>query len=119
MAACGDQVGAYVLFFTPREGGSDWRNSGSWRSAEEIPGVRVLADEDGRERARFGVETSGHVLLYVAGKLAFSGGITRSRGHSGDNAGRQAIVDLLRQGSAAIPGSSVFGCPLCNQGPIE
>ena len=63
-----------------------------WEHARAIPGVRVTADRDGLEAQRFGALTSGHALLYdSAGRLAFSGGITSGRGHSGDNAGRSAI----------------------------
>jgi hypothetical protein len=75
--------------------------------------VSVAADDEGREHARFGVETSGHVLLYdAAGKLMFSGGITPSRGHSGDNTGRDAVVRLLRHGGVERTKTPVFGCSL-------
>ena len=50
----------------------------------------------------------------------FAGGITASRGHSGDNAGRSVLVALLH-GAGPRPGgpvarhtSPVFGCPLTN-----
>jgi len=59
------------------------------------------------------VTTSGHVVLYDAdGKLVFNGGITSSRGHSGDNAGRAAITKLVHHESAAVPEAPVFGCSL-------
>ena len=61
---------------------------------------------------RFGVETSGQTLLYAGGSLAFSGGITGSRGHAGTNAGETALIALLTRGDADRRGTSVFGCPL-------
>jgi len=65
------------------------------------------------EARRFGVETSGQTLLYDAGgRLIFSGGITGSRGHAGDNAGEAALVALLTSGQADRRATSVFGCPL-------
>jgi len=77
----------------------------------------VLTDEDGIEARSFGAVTSGQALLYSAqGRLLFSGGITESRGHSGDNAGRSAIESLVMNGSEGLrtPASTpVYGCPLC------
>jgi hypothetical protein len=42
----------------------------------------------------------------------FSGGITGSRGHSGDNAGRSAIVSLVNGESTETAETFVFGCSL-------
>jgi hypothetical protein len=88
-----------------------------WRSAEAIPGVTVRADQDGNEARCFQAKTSGHVALYdVHGKLLFSGGITSSRGHSGDNAGRSAIMKLLKH-EMAVGETPVFGCSLLSPEP--
>jgi len=58
--------------------------------------VTIVTDADGAEANRFGAETSGHTLLFDFGRrLLFSGGITDSRGHTGDNAGESAIVALI------------------------
>ena len=73
----------------------------------------MLRDADGREAKRFGVETSGQTLLYDAnGRLIFSGGITGSRGHVGENAGELALISLINGGQAERNATSVFGCPL-------
>src|SRR5712691_5642885 len=59
--------------------------------------------------------TSGQTVLYDSqGRLLFSGGITGSRGHSGDNAGRSSIVSLVNAGVADQKETIVFGCPLFN-----
>ncbi len=114
MARCGDGVAAHVLFFQPGAAGDDWAETDLWKTAAAIPGVRVHRDLDGTESRRFGVETSGHVLLYGAdGTLAFSGGITLSRGHEGDNPGSTAILAALRHSFAPQPAAGpTFGCPL-------
>lgn len=84
-----------------------------WRQASAIPGVRTLIDAQGKEARRFNVMTSGHVLGFDKnGRLAFSGGITASRGHAGDNPGAQAAVQLINSGQAPIDKSKVFGCSL-------
>ncbi len=65
------------------------------------------------EAGRFGVKGSGHVLLYQpSGRLVFSGGITPSRGHEGDNPGRAAVISLVLQGRSPVNRTPVYGCPL-------
>jgi hypothetical protein len=52
-------------------------------------------------------------MLYdVNGRLLFSGGITGSRGHAGDNAGRTAILALLHREASGRNDTFVFGCSL-------
>lgn len=82
-----------------------------WRAAERIPGVRVVRD-DGAEARRFGARVSGQVLVYDGGgRLRFNGGITGSRGHEGDNAGRSAVESMLA-GRPHAATAFVFGCLL-------
>jgi hypothetical protein len=103
----------YILFLKPAGFEAGWEQTDTWRAASALPHVRVLRDDDGVEARRFGVATSGQTLLYDdAGALVFSGGITGSRGHAGDNAGAAALVDLLTRGAADRRASNVFGCPL-------
>ena len=106
-------VNVKALFVRPADFGEAWEKTDLWSSATEIPSVSVTTDDKGVEARRFGSETSGQVALYSAeGQLLFSGGITGSRGHSGDNEGRTAILSLLTTGKAAKTETPVFGCPL-------
>ena len=106
---------AYVLFLKPVGFPDDWEKTDLWQSASAIPGVTALADSNGLEAKRFNVQTSGHTILYDAeGKLVFSGGITAARGHSGDNAGRDAIVSFLNDGKKPQSQAPVFGCSIVN-----
>jgi hypothetical protein len=115
MAHSQGRVTAYVLFLKPSGFVEDWEKTDLWQSAASIPGVNVVADESGAEARRFHAATSGQTLLFDAeGRLLFSGGITGSRGHSGDNAGRSAIVSLVNAGVAERTETFVFGCPLFN-----
>jgi hypothetical protein len=103
----------YILFLKPEGFDEGWEKTGLWRAAAALPNVTVLRDDSGAEARRFGVVTSGQTLLYDRrGALVFSGGITGSRGHAGDNAGEAALVDLLTRGTADRRASNVFGCPL-------
>jgi len=115
MAHCQGRVNAYVVLMKPHGFADDWVETDLWRHALRIPGVSVLVDEDGTETHQFRAETSGQVLLYgTDGRLLFSGGITGSRGHVGDNFGESAIESLINTGSADNDHGLVFGCPLFN-----
>ena len=113
MARVQGTLHAYVLFLKPQNSGPAWDDTGLRRSAAEIPGVTVLSGVDGVEAHRFGAETSGHTVLFDdRGQLLFSGGITESRGHPGDNAGESAIVSLANTHTSARAKTFVFGCSL-------
>lgn len=113
MAQSQGRVTAYVLFLKPPSFTDDWEKTDLWGSAAAIPGVNVMRDTDGVEAARFHAATSGQTMLYDAnGRLLFHGGITSARGHSGDNAGRSAIVSLLNDGEAEQTETAVYGCQL-------
>jgi hypothetical protein len=106
-------VDANVIFVRPEGFPQEWEKTDLWSSAAMIPGVRVWVDEGGVEARRFGSKTSGQILLYSEkGDLQFSGGITATRGHSGESAGRRSILALLTNGSAEQRTTPVYGCPL-------
>ena len=116
MARLQGRVAAYVLFVKPKGAGSDWEDTDLRRSAEAIPGVKVVFDPDGAEARRFGAETSGHTQLFgTNGRLLFSGGITASRGHAGYNAGEHAIIALVNNQTPARTQTLVFGCSLASR----
>lgn len=76
-----------------------------------MKGVKMVDDVEGKEAARFGAETSGHVMLYdKASRLIFSGGITGARGRIGDNPGARAVIAHLMGNSNERAGSPTFGC---------
>ncbi len=88
--------------------------SETWQRANRISGANVVTDSSGRETAVFGVQTSGHVVLYgVDGALLFSGGITASRGHRGTNPATRQVEELIRNQNVQTGASwPVFGCSL-------
>jgi hypothetical protein len=104
---------AYVVFSKPKDESEEWTATDLRASAEAIPNVRILIDEDDRETKIFNAQTSGLTLLYDrAGNLRFGGGITASRGHEGDNAGSRAVFEIVAKDSAENAETFVFGCPL-------
>ncbi|MCU1265595.1 MAG: hypothetical protein JWM21_1913 [Acidobacteria bacterium] len=115
MAHSQGRLTAYVLFLKPDGFAPGWEQTELWQSASRIPGVTAVLDGDGNEARLFHAATSGQTALYdPQGLLLFSGGITGSRGHSGDNAGRSAIVSLVNAGVPDRTETSVYGCPLFN-----
>jgi len=110
------KVQAYVVFIKPKDENEQWTQTDTLASAEAIPGLHVLIDEDQRETEIFNAQTSGLVLLYDRqGNLRFNGGITASRGLEGDNAGSRAIFEIVMQEVDKSAQTSVFGCPLHNK----
>lgn len=103
----------YVVFIASKDNKLDWFESESVRQARALPGVRVVLDYSGDAERGFHVLTSGTTLLYDRkGTLVFQGGITGSRGHSGDNAGRSAVVALVNGTRVPAAKTAVFGCSL-------
>jgi hypothetical protein len=113
MALLQNRATATVVFVRPPGFSEDWEMTDLWRSAARIPGVAVLDDRNGVEASRFGAQASGQTMLYDAdGTLRFSGGITASRGHSGDGPGRSAILSIVNTGNSSTSRTSVYGCSL-------
>lgn len=106
----------YFVFMKPLDADENWTKTDLRASAEALPNVRVLIDENERETTLFNAQTSGLILLYDRkGNLKYNGGITSSRGHEGDNAARQAIYNIIKFDSDENSKMPVFGCPLRNK----
>src|SRR6185295_7788149 len=117
LARASTRPSTYVLFLKPEGVANGWEQTSLWKTAAAIPGVTLVRDDDGREAQRFGSVTSGQTLLYDGGgALRFNGGITGSRAHAGDNAGRRSLVALLGGERAERDMTNVFGCPLFDAG---
>lgn len=118
MSKHGSNIKAYVLFLNPRSTPKEWKKTDLWHSAEAIPGVMVLPDNEGMEARRFNSATSGQTMVYDAkGRLLFTGGITAARGHIGDNLGLDSLAQALNKKplnkKPLNPKTSlVFGCSL-------
>ncbi len=107
------KVNAYVLFVKPKQFNQGWVETDLFKHAREISGVQVMVDDEGKLAKLFGGTTSGQTFLYdPQGHLVFSGGITDSRGHSGDNVGRSTIVALIQQKPVGAHSTKFFGCLL-------
>jgi hypothetical protein len=116
LAQGNDLFETFILFAKPAGAPEDWFATDLWRTARLIRGATTVEDQAATEAHRFNVETSGTSLLYSpSGELLFQGGLTRARGHSGDNAGRDAVLALARGTVRKGTHTPVFGCPLFNE----
>jgi hypothetical protein len=107
------RASVHLYFYRPKGADRAWAHSDLYRTASAIPDVTVHEDEDGAEARLFHGETSGHTVLYSQkGELLFDGGITESRGHSGDSSGRAAVVGLLLGEPVAATRTPIFGCDI-------
>ena len=118
MSRAHNQIEATVLFYLPSDYPEAWNKTDLWHKAGHIPGTIVRSDLGGKEAAKFKASTSGQTFLFdSSGKTLFVGGITPSRGHSGDNSGRSIILSAATQGinKNEIQKSFVFGCSLSSK----
>jgi hypothetical protein len=112
----GSLMSPTIVFLKPPGFDEKWEQTDLWRTAHSIPGATVICDADGVETVRFRARASGETLLYDRqGNLLFHGGITASRGHHGDNAGRSALELLLAGGTCSVTQTPVFGCSLAER----
>lgn len=108
-----DSVTTYALLFVPRNHVELWESNPFKERLERIPGVNIIQDTDGELAHAFGIETSGHVLLYAPdGNLKFSGGITDGRAHEGTSYSETYLENLIDQKENKRRDFHVFGCHL-------
>lgn len=102
-----------VFFFKPKKRNLEWVKAELWNQAKGISGINLEIDEDGIQAQRYGALTSGQTLLYTnKGQLIFSGGITISRGHVGENPGAEAIKLYFRSPYQTLIQTPLFGCSI-------
>ena len=102
-----------IVFYEPLSMDSAWVRGDLWGRANALPGVAVISDPGGGLIKAAGTFTSGQTLLYASsGELLFKGGITASRGHEGDNAGRSALLAIIEKNQPDQKETFVFGCSI-------
>ena len=113
LARSGGKLRVHALVVLPRNSPEEWRRSDLVEQLRALPDTAVFFDPDSDEAAHFGAMTSGDCIVFApGGEKCFHGGITRSRGHAGDNAGKQTVLALIAGKAAAGSETPVFGCSL-------
>jgi hypothetical protein len=107
------RISSSICFFDPGEEATDWTHTRLIAAAREVPELNVLIDRNGILARKFGALTSGQVLVFDGtGHRVFAGGITGSRGHTGENRGRNLVLELARGETVDSAQTPVFGCAL-------
>jgi hypothetical protein len=84
-----------------------------WNEALKLSGVKVSVDELGVEHKKFGVSTSGEMLLFnEQGEKVFHGGLTPSRGHVGLSKGQIFVKEWFGGNKNKREVANVYGCGL-------
>ena len=113
LAASPRNIDVWMVVFDPSGRGENWAKTGLVDLAEKLPGAQIFMDRDGKEIRRFGVRTSGDVLVFDReGRLAFSGGVTPSRGHEGPCDGCDAVRRLARGELPLTRQTPSYGCTI-------
>jgi len=111
-----DVLSLWVLIHQPPDAPAGWDGTSIVERARRISNATTMLDRGGAEARRFGVTTSGHVVVYDAARtLQFSGGITGARGHVGDNEGLRSVVAVLRGDPTSRHTHPTLGCGLLDR----
>ena len=107
------EIQSTLCVFDPEGVAPDWAETSLVQRAKRIPGLNVIVDRDGTIAANFGAMTSGQTIMFDRdGRRLFAGGITGTRGHAGENRGRNLVLALAKGEICASPRTPVFGCAL-------
>ncbi len=114
VAGVHESVEMTTWVFLPENAPPDWLDTQVVARAKWLKEMNVKLDHEAQVARKFGVATSGHVLVYDGeGDLRFSGGITITRGHEGDNHAARTVHALVGEGASGpaviMP---VYGCGL-------
>ncbi|QYK47960.1 MAG: hypothetical protein KF838_14360 [Phycisphaeraceae bacterium] len=126
MSSPGVEADVEIHVYRPADAPDDWAKGRAWRIAEQIPRARVLIDPEAARAHADGALTSGHLVVRTAaGSVAFSGGITRSRGQQGHSPAHERVLPLLRAqrdsddtltlARVTPEASPVFGCQITHE----
>jgi hypothetical protein len=105
---------SYVIATLPEYGFDEWADTENLQRAAKLPGATVVVDRGGIEAQRFGVTTSGAIILFDdTRKRRYAGGITSARGLEGANVGCDSLLALLQGNEANVAEIPALGCRLC------
>lgn len=101
-----------AVAYCPKDESTTWIDSRITEVFRKLSAT-VIADRGAVVAQKFGVETSGHVLVYQAsGRLVFDGGITPGRGHEGDCPASRNLIQKVSAHSGQLDQWPVYGCPI-------
>lgn len=101
-----------VIFSIPEGFSNDWaKESRLYKNASFLGEKNLVLDKDEFNSKLFNIKTSGHLLIYNSKReLIYSGGVTGSRAHEGDNLYSDNALKAIETNSSQE--GEVFGCPV-------
>jgi hypothetical protein len=101
-----------IVATIPQSAETTWAQTNLIERCMKLQHASLHVDRGGTEANRFRAQVSGTVMLFdSSGALRYAGGVTMSRGHEGDNAGRDALAQIL-SGEHCSTWIPAFGCQL-------
>ncbi|RNC82798.1 MAG: hypothetical protein ED559_13820 [Phycisphaera sp.] len=115
-----DSLVVHAYVYRPSGQPSGWIDLEPLASLAMLDSVSWEWDVDGKAAQKLGSLTSGSVVLYGPdGQPLYWGGITSARGHAGDNAGSDSILQVLRHGTVRPSTGPVYGCELIGSAKLR
>lgn len=103
----------HVVVYRPLHRSDEWERSAPTLDAASLAGWRRWDDRGAALARRFGVRTSGHLLVFDPhGELLYSGGVTPGRGRRGPSGGLAAFLNGIAGGTIGVDRGPVFGCSM-------
>lgn len=101
-----------IVAAIPSKSGNGWNDTDLTRLAGRIPGAGLMLDLGLAETRRFGIRTSGELVLYDRdGRLRFVGGVTPARAHQGDSVGL-SYLQKYNSRTREVGHAPTYGCDL-------
>ncbi|MEZ6092886.1 MAG: hypothetical protein R3C03_01415 [Pirellulaceae bacterium] len=102
-----------IVMWVPSTSNLEWRETALVERLKNELDATILFDVGGIECKLFGVETSGHTMIFNSkGHRYFDGGLTRGRGHTGANEYSQSALMVINNEIDDSVHTPVFGCTL-------
>lgn len=107
------QVSVRMVVLCPRGCSDSWYETPLLEEANRIPGLEIVLDYGGVLTKKYGVISSGTMLVYdQKSLLTFQGGITPASGHEGKCPGQRSLEQSLAGQLPDARQTLVFGCQL-------
>lgn len=109
-----------VVAYYPEHESQDWADTALLDGLRALPRTQIIYDKGGKLSYSLGARSSGYTMLFNnKGQLQFRGGLTESRGHTGESQGGRSIAALIEGREPEARVTPHFGCSLFSQKELK